>query len=56
MHVWRVPGAEGERLGRDSSRQLRHIEDLIARLQDVDRQLALPRWAVPPRTEEADPR
>jgi hypothetical protein len=36
------------------SQQLRDIEDLIAQLQDVNRQLALPLRAIPVEAREAD--
>ena len=42
---------------RDDSQQLRDIQDLIARLEDVNRQLALPVRAMPmPSAEGADRR
>ncbi len=37
------------------SQQLRDIEDLVARLQDINRQLALPLQAIPATAQEAEP-
>jgi len=40
---------------RDDSQQLRDIQDLIARLQDVNKRLSQPMRAIPDTPAETDP-